>query len=273
MIPIIFLVILPSISIPVSLITQYKYPNDILFFFVIFYYILILFIVSFVYGIYPVWLALFRKIRKKRKIDYENTVIEFEFIKKVLFIGYPILFSIGIFLYFFYSTFSSYEVILALQVFNISLFFGGFVRIIAQTAKRRFRVYFAKGCCKIITTKEDNFEKTKYLFLALDSYNKYLRRNTKYGINAITKIHSLFLSSSPKEKGEIISSVCKSLDCDSFKLAEYLSILSDIPDTELFIRESILQKLKPIGIFLAAAIPIIISLIPIMISLIQFILG
>jgi hypothetical protein len=109
------------------------------------------------------------------------------------------------------------------------------------TAKRRFRVYFANGCCKIITTK-DNFEKTKYLFLALESYNKYLRRNTKYRINDITNIHSLFLSSSPEEKDEIISSVCKSLDRDSFKLAEYLSTLSDILDTELFTRESILQK-------------------------------
>jgi hypothetical protein len=258
------LIILPSISIPVSLIARSVYPNDILFFFVIFYYTLIIFFVSFVYGIYPI---LFTAEKYFRKIGYEKTVIEFEFIKQVLFVGYPILFSIEIFIYYFYYTFPSYDFLLALQAFNISLFFGGVVRIIFQTAKRQFRMYFAKGCCKIITsTKENNFDKIKYLFLGLDSYNKYLRRNTKYEFNAITKIHSIFLSSSSKEKHEIISSVCKSLDGDSFKLAEDLSRLSGIPNTELFVRESILQKLKSIGIFLAAAIPITISLI-------QFIFG
>jgi hypothetical protein len=138
-------IILPSISIPVSLIARSVYPNDILFFFVIFYYILILFIVSFVYGIYPIP---FTAGKYFRKIGYEKTVIEFEFIKKVLFVGYPMLFSIEIFIYYFYYTFPSYDFLLALQAFNISLFFGGVVRIIAKLQKYNLEYILQKDVVK-----------------------------------------------------------------------------------------------------------------------------
>lgn len=109
------------------------YPKDVLFFSVIFYYILIHFVLSFLYGIYPILLALSRKIIRKirktdyEKRDYENTVIKFEFIKKVLFIEFPILIGTQIFIYFFYYTFSSYGVIIALQAFDISFFLVEFL--------------------------------------------------------------------------------------------------------------------------------------------------
>ena len=43
--------------------------------------------------------------------------------------------------------------------------------------------------------------------------------------------------------------------------ARYLSSLSKIPETELFVSEASVEKLKTIGVILAAVIPIIISVI------------
>ncbi|HSF51308.1 MAG TPA: hypothetical protein VLA74_11155, partial [Nitrososphaeraceae archaeon] len=81
------MLILPTISVLVSLIAQYFYPKDILFFIVIFFYLLILFIVTIGYSLYPLFVnaeKFFEKVDDKR-------VIEFEFIKKILLIEFPIL--------------------------------------------------------------------------------------------------------------------------------------------------------------------------------------
>jgi hypothetical protein len=64
-----------------------------------------------------------------------------------------------------------------------------------------------------------------------------------------------------KEKNQIIKSVCESLEVDRLGLARYLSNVYKIPESEFFVEESIIQKLKPVGTFFAAAIPIIVSII------------
>jgi hypothetical protein len=61
---------------------------------------------------------------------------------------------------------------------------------------------------------------------------------------------------------EIIKSVCESLDGDRLNLAIYLSTPYKVHDTkQCFIKESLTQKLRAFGAFLAAAIPIAISII------------
>ena len=147
-ISIIVLLILPAISIVVSSIAQYSYPDDVNFFIVIFLYLLILFIVTIWYGLYPLLFSKSFFVKVDDKID--KRVIEFEFIKKVLLTGLPILIIAEVFWYFFYYTFMSYNFALLLQAFNISLFFGGLIRLNTQTAKRESGFYFAKGYCKII---------------------------------------------------------------------------------------------------------------------------
>jgi hypothetical protein len=205
------------------------------------------FIANFVYGVYAIRYTGDNYVTKK---DYWKAIIEFEFIKKVLFIGLPILFVLEVLLLYRYYTTSllDYDISVALYAFTIALFFGGVVRILVQVVKRDFRYYFAKGCCKIAIKRTDEFEKIKYLFLTLDSYDHYLRRNTKHGIKDIRKVHSVLLFTFNKD--EILKSIYNSLDGDRFKLAEYLSKLFDIPKAEVFGIESLLQKLKSIGIFL-----------------------
>jgi hypothetical protein len=52
-----------------------------------------------------------------------------------------------------------------------------------------------------------------------------------------------------------------SLQIDKWKLVKYLSTITKVHENEILIRESYLGKLKIIGTFLAASIPIIISII------------
>jgi hypothetical protein len=98
--------------------------------------------------------------------------------------------------------------------------------------------------------------------MGLNSYNKYLRRILNLEIKDIKKIYSKFVYAETAEKREIIKSVCESVEAgDRLKLARYLSYLSKIPETELFVSEAPVEKLKTIGAILAAVIPIIISII------------
>jgi hypothetical protein len=81
-------------------------------------------------------------------------------------------------------------------------------------------------------------------------------------IKNINKIYSLFVYTDSKKKDEIINSICECLNSDKLKLATYLAALYEIPRTEdFFIKQSSVEKLKGVGAFLAAAIPIVISII------------
>jgi hypothetical protein len=97
-----------------------------------------------------------------------------------------------------------------------SIAIAAFLRLITQNLKREFRFYFAKACCKIISEKNDEVEKMKYLFLLLSSYNKYLERNVKIEINDFKKIFSIILNKDTKQQVDIIKSICVSLDGDIF---------------------------------------------------------
>lgn len=116
-----------------------------------------------------------------------------------------------------------------------------------------------------MSKEKDDYKKIKYFLMGLNSYNRYLRRKLRLEVQEIF-ILNLCLQRQPK-KLEIIKSVCDSVEADGvyttniLKLAMYLSSLSKIPETELFVETATLQKLKPIGTLLAAVIPIIISAI------------
>jgi len=91
--------------------------------------------------------------------------------------------------------------------------------------------------------------------MGLNSYNRL-------EIKDIKKINSKFVYADTTEKREIINRVCESIEAsDRLKIARYLSSLSKIPETELFVSEASLERLKIIGTILAATIPIIISAI------------
>ena len=237
----------------------------------------IVYISSWIYGLYP---AFVRTERFFIKRGYENVVLEYEFIKRLLFVIIILLTIVLIILYsnLFYhnntltnNTLTILDILREKPSLNSSLIvfssilgyiaIAAILRITTQNLKREFRFYFAKACGKIILDKNDEVEKMKYLFLLLSSYNIYLQRNLKIEINDIKKIYSIILHKDTNQQFEIIKSICASLEGDRLQLARYLSSIQKTPDSEFYIKESLFQQFKIIGVFLAAAIPIIISII------------
>ena len=137
---------------------------------------------------------------------------------------------------------------------------GTFLRYITQVGKREFSFYFARGCCEIIQRVGNDVEKMKYLYLLLESYNKYLRRNIRFEVKDIDKIYSQILYTDNDEKDRIVKTICDSLRGDRLDLAKFLSTVYKVPGHDLFSRESLIQQLKSVGSFLVVVIPIAISI-------------
>jgi hypothetical protein len=219
-----------------------------------------------IYGLYPISYSAERLSKK----NHVNIAIEFEFTKKCLFVGIPLLIILIIvarlFTYFQINDellrhyFIVYDFSFAVLATSILSVVGALLRIVAYTARNEFRIYLARGYCKI-ASKKSSLGKIKYLLLSIDSYNKFLMRRTKIGIKNIDKIYSEFISTHSKDE-EMLSSICKQLGGQELDLAIYLSQIYKVPDTEqFFIKETLAQKLKTVIAFLAAAIPIVISVI------------
>ena len=55
-------------------------------------------------------------------------------------------------------------------------------------SRKRFRLYFAKGCLSISKNSNDEVEKMEFLIKGLNSYNSFLKRHIKLEINEINEI-------------------------------------------------------------------------------------
>jgi hypothetical protein len=231
------------------------------------------------YGIYPI---LFSMEKYSRKEGNENIVIESEFLNRLFVIQISLLslsiislfvlpkFGIDPFHNFIDDPLISYlnlYTIMMITIGNPVPISGVLLRIATLQIKKEFRFYFAKGCCEIISNREDDVQRMKYLFLLLDSYNKYLRRNSKFEISNINKMYSRILYVDERERNRIINAICESLGRNRLKLARFLSTIYEVPESELFVKEQLLQKLKVVGALLAAAIPIGISIVQLLLPL------
>jgi hypothetical protein len=221
------------------------------------------YLIVIVYALYPIVLT----AERLSKRNYENIANEFEFTKKSLFVALTILVilviiallltNLHIILHFILN-----DVSLAILAASLATAIGSICRISAYTARKDFRFYLARGYCRISSEKKNNFDKIKYLFLSLDSYNKFLVRKTKFGIKNIGKIYSDIMHNDARKNDEMIKSINEHLGGQGMDLAIYLSKIYEVSDKEqFFVKESLLQKSKTIAAFLAAAIPIIISTI------------
>lgn len=229
-----------------------------------------------IYSVYPIIFAAERYIIKEKK-GYQDIANEFEFVRKVLFVSIPILIiltttdqlftylQISRYLISYYLPF--YDFSFAILTSSMAVVIGALLRVSTQFIRKEFRFYLAKGYCIIALNKEDkDLDRIKYLISSLDSYNKYLLRKIKFGIKNINKIYSdiiIIINSDVKKRDEVIKSICEYLNTgDRLRLATYLSTLYKVPDTEqFFVKESPIQKLRTIGAFLVAAIPIVISIV------------
>jgi hypothetical protein len=267
-----------EISIYVFDISSLPETQILFYIFLIFSYGSLIFII-FLFPPYPFPIGIEKYFRKR---GYENSVIEFEFVKNVLYFAVPI-FLILTFLPIikekieFYT--SAQISILEDHIFRIaasySLFivFSGLLKLVLVQLRKKFRLFFAKGCFKILLDKKDEVEKVSYLSKGLDSYNKYLQKNIHLGINNLDKVYSTISSSTLEKKNQIFQKLCfvfLNENVDSYTLAplrvlqEELPTLfpSSKPDTFLT-QQPVLNKIKDNVAFLLTITPLIISIIEI----------
>ena len=110
------------------------------------------YIVVIIYGVYPIIFTAEKYIKKQ---GYQNVVTEFEFIKKILFIGIPIMIILTatdrLFTYFQMNDYLIshylllYDFSFAILTSSIAVVVSALLRIATQVIKRRFRFYLARG--------------------------------------------------------------------------------------------------------------------------------
>jgi hypothetical protein len=205
-------------------------------------------------------------IEKYLKQNLEQAVIEFETVKKI--IPLILLIVVGLFIIFRYisldpSSFDlvailSKDILLGIGVASILMY--GLIIL-----KKEFRFYFAKTCFVSALNQKDTFRQMYYYGLGLQEYNKYLKRHLKRQIKDIDKIFSKMSLLDNDGRTRLIHSLSDSFETGADKLKPIRSISTELmksKDTEsALVPESLKSHLKVIGTFLAASIPIVVSVI------------
>ena len=218
-------------------------------------YLLGLYVVTGIYGLMP---ARYSTEKYFKKRGFERAIIEFEYVKKIVAVEISIL---GLTLILNYSIF--YRMSDPESFFNLLTFAalflvvpGGFLRLILLIARKEFRFYFAKGCFSIMTQKEEDLAKMRYLKLGLESYNKFLRRHLKYqiGESNIKKFYFKYMRAAIQERNEMVNSLLQAFEDGKTRPATCVATITKVPEIEEFlIEESVGQKLKVVGTFLASS--------------------
>ena len=229
---------------------------------------IVIYVIVITYSILPL-LTLSREPSKY--IYYDSLAIAYDFTKKLLFLALPLLISLLITeVIFRHSNIEAHYLIMALLsstlMFSVGISTGALVRIGTLLAKNEFRLYLAKGYALVASKAEDELTRVKYIIMSLNAYNQYLLRNTNFGIKNFDLIVSNVLSSIFREK-KIFDFLIRNLDGNDLNLINYLTqFYNSDSKNDFFEKYSIKQKLKPFGAFVAAAIPIIISIIQLMVQ-------
>jgi hypothetical protein len=137
------------------------------------------------------------------------------------------------------------------------------IKLLLEHSRKKFPLYYAKACFKMITEDSDQIDKARFFKTGLIWYNKFLKRNINLHINNIMKIYSKNITNSPLHQNKALISISESFDSeDELKPLRYLSVF--IPDTEaeqILTKESITGTIKESSDLLIPIITIIITII------------
>jgi hypothetical protein len=160
-------------------------------------------------------------------------------------------------------------VIIVIRIGIFFVIYACLLKIAIQLSRPDFRLYFAKACFTIALKKEDEkMEKTKYLTIGLDNYNKYLRKNLKLHIKDLDLFCSEISFATDREKNDLLELFIGALEGDKFELLRRLLSFLKIQDRgHLLVKERIILSIKEAGTFAGAvAIPIVVAIIPILLK-------
>jgi hypothetical protein len=124
--------------------------------------------------IYPPYPAPFSIEKYFVKRGYESAVSEFELVRKILYVAIPLLifFTVIDLLRPLFEQFVSDEIVSMLtnnivsysaRGFLFLTVLAGLLKAVFALSRKRFRLYFAKGCLSIAKNSNDEVEKMEYL--------------------------------------------------------------------------------------------------------------
>lgn len=259
-----------SISTPLNVQQNLQYAKlavDIFSFFEI-----IVFIIMII--VYPPYPAPYSAEKYFMERGYEAAVTEFNLVRRILYVAVPLLifFTVINFLQPFLENFFPAKQFL-LPVTDSIVFYSargfvflavlaGILKMVFALSRKRFRLYYAKGCLSLIRKSKDEVEKMGYLIMGLNSYNSYLRRYLKLEIKDIKKIYSKLATLPDKDKDAAIEKITECFDSgDTLEPLRYLAQFKDADSDVLLAEEPLHEKIKTQVTYAVGIIPVALTIL------------
>jgi hypothetical protein len=239
----------------------------------------VLVIILFVYPPYPFPISIGKYFKE---MGYGNAVIEYELVKKILYIAVPTFLTLTVILPIITPAIELYSSIklktileqsafTLAKIYSLLIVFSGLLKIILVLIRKKFRLYFAKGCFLIMSNKKDEVENMNYFMKGLDSYNSYLRRNLQLQINDLKRIYSRIMTASPQEKKDLMVKISKPFIDDNLEIdalsplrelqMEILKLLQTPISEQFLTKQPLFDKIKDLSVLGATIIPLVISIV------------
>jgi len=224
--------------------------------------------------IYPPYPAPYSAEKYFMERGYEVAVTEFNLVKRILYVAVPLLifFTVINFLQPFLENFFPAKQFLSPVTESIVFYsargflflavLAGILKMVFALSRKRFRLYYAKGCLSLVKKSKDEVEKMGYLIMGLNSYNSYLRRYMKLEIKDIKKIYSKLATLPDKEKDAAIEKIIESFESgDTLEPLRYLAQFKDADSDVFLVEEPLHEKIKTQVTYAIGIIPVALTII------------
>jgi hypothetical protein len=224
--------------------------------------------------VYPPYPAPYSAEKYFMERGYEAAVTEFNLVRRILYVAVPLLIFFTVINLLqpllenffpakqFLSPVTDSIVFYSARGFLFLAVLAGILKMVFALSRKRFRLYYAKGCLSLVRRSKDEVEKMGYLIMGLNSYNSYLRRYLKLEIKDIKKIYSKLATLADKDKDAAIEKITGSFDSgDTMEPLRYLAQYRDADSDVLLVDEPLLDKIKTHVTYAVGIIPVVLTII------------
>lgn len=162
-----------------------------------------------------------------------NTIIEFRFVTKLLYISISIMLFFSFVTYFLntqnfeelanndLSFLRFFSIIIVISSTMISIM--GILKFAMLILQKNFRFYLAKSSLGLSIEINNEYEKMQYVIFGLNSYNVYLKKLLKLQFKNINNITEKIISDSPENMNKSIKELYDKFEIENFKIIRYLA--------------------------------------------------